>query len=165
MTGRRSFLKTSAALATMGLVPSLLPGLSEGSLLRAAGTDITAGTLPMAGNRPNVPERILPPRLKEGDRIGLVTPGSSITEEQLQDCVHKLEEQGFRSTYMDSVLSEYGYFAGRDQERADELMEMFTREDVDAIWCVRGGYGSIRILDLLWASPILTSSARNPSKR
>ncbi len=56
---------------------------------------------------------------------------------------------GFRTTYKDSVLSEYGYFAGKDPERADELMEMFTREDVDGIWCVRGGYGSIRILDLL----------------
>lgn len=81
--------------------------------------------------------------------IGLVTPGSSITEEQLGDCVLKLEEMGFRTTHLDSVLSEYGYFAGKDQERADELMTMFTREDVDAIWCVRGGYGSIRILDLL----------------
>ncbi|TFH27926.1 MAG: LD-carboxypeptidase, partial [Bacteroidia bacterium] len=56
---------------------------------------------------------------------------------------------GFRTAYNDTVLSEYGYFAGPDQERAEELMEMFAREDVDAIWCVRGGYGSIRILDLL----------------
>jgi muramoyltetrapeptide carboxypeptidase len=72
-----------------------------------------------------------------------------VTQEQLSDCISKLEELGFRTTYNDSVLSEYGYFAGKDQERADELMEMFTREDVDAIWCVRGGYGSIRILDLL----------------
>jgi muramoyltetrapeptide carboxypeptidase len=81
--------------------------------------------------------------------IGLVTPGSSIKEEQLNECILKFEELGFRTTHMDSVLSEYGYFAGKDQERADELMEMFTREDVDAIWCVRGGYGSIRILELL----------------
>jgi muramoyltetrapeptide carboxypeptidase len=97
----------------------------------------------------NIPERILPPRLKKGDKIGLVTPGSSVTEEQLNKVILKLEEKGFRTTHLDSVLSEYGYFAGKDQERADELMEMFTRKDVDAIWCVRGGYGSIRILDLL----------------
>ena len=95
------------------------------------------------------PERILPPRLEKGNLIGLVTPGSPISEEQLHDCIFKLEEMGFRTTHMDSVLSEYGYLAGKDRERADELMEMFTREDVDAIWCVRGGYGSIRILDLL----------------
>ena len=78
-----------------------------------------------------------------------MTPGSSVSEEELAGCIAKLEGLGFRTTYNDTVLSEYGYFAGPDQERADELMDMFAREDVDAIWCVRGGYGSIRILDLL----------------
>ena len=81
--------------------------------------------------------------------VGLVTPGSPVTELQLQQTILKLEEMGLRTTYDDSVLSEYGYFAGHDRERADELMRMFTRPEVDAIWCVRGGYGSIRILDLL----------------
>ena len=81
--------------------------------------------------------------------IGLVTPGSPVTEQQLAETVSKLEGLGFRTTYNDSVLSEYGYFAGKDRERADELMEMFTREDVNGIWCVRGGYGSIRILDMI----------------
>jgi len=129
MTDRRSFLKKTGALAAMSL---------------ATASGLKAGNLP--GTKP---ERILPPRLKKGDLIGLVTPGSSVNEEQLNDCIIKLEDLGFRTTYLDSVLSEYGYFAGKDQERADELMEMFSRDDVDAIWCVRGGYGSIRILDLL----------------
>ncbi len=129
MTDRRSFLRKSGALAAMTLASA--SGLKAGNF-----SGIQA-------------ERILPPRLKKGDLIGLVTPGSSVTEEQLIACVTQLEEMGFRTTYMDSVLSEYGYFAGKDQERADELMEMFSRDDVDGIWCVRGGYGSIRILDLL----------------
>jgi len=139
MSSRRSFLKTSAAMTALGLLP--------GSLLRASG-DYRIKASP-ALSVPTAPERILPPRLKEGDRIGLVTPGSPITVEQLKECILQLEDLGFQTTHMDSVLSEYGYFAGKDQERADELMEMFTRQDVDAIWCVRGGYGSIRILDLL----------------
>ena len=134
MTDRRSFLRKSGALAAMTLAS--VSGLKAGDLSGTRVRQIQA-------------ERILPKRLKKGDLIGLVTPGSSVSEEQLNDCVSKLEELGFRTTYNDSVLSEYGYFAGRDQERAAELMEMFTREDVDAIWCVRGGYGSIRILDLL----------------
>jgi muramoyltetrapeptide carboxypeptidase len=134
MTDRRSFLRKSGALAAMTLASA--SGLKAGELTGTSVSQIEA-------------ERILPLRLKKGDLIGLVTPGSSVSEEQLSNCIAKLEEMGFRTTYMDSVLSEYGYFAGKDQERADELMEMFTREDVDAIWCVRGGYGSIRILDLL----------------
>ena len=129
MTDRRSFLRKSGALAAMTL---------------ASASGLKAGTLP--GKQV---ERILPRSLKKGDLIGLVTPGSSVNEEQLNNCILKLEEMGFRTTYNDTVLSEYGYFAGKDQERAHELMDMFTREDVDAIWCVRGGYGSIRILDLL----------------
>ena len=112
-------------------------------------TMASASGLKAAGIHKDSVRRILPGRLMQGDRIGLVTPGSSVTEEQLNDCITKLEEMGFQTTWNDSVLSEYGYFAGKDRERADELMEMFTREDVDAIWCVRGGYGSIRILDLL----------------
>jgi len=134
MTDRRSFLRKSGALAAMTLASA--SGLKAGDLTRTRVSQIQA-------------ERILPLRLKKGDLIGLVTPGSSVTEEQLNDCISKLEALGFRTTYNDSVLSEYGYFAGKDQERAAELMDMFTREDVDAIWCVRGGYGSIRILDML----------------
>jgi len=141
-TDRRSFLRKSGALAALTLASAT--GLR-------AGTGNQAGTGTETGKQTGAPQpaRILPRRLKEGDTIGLVTPGSPINAEQLGECVAKLEGLGFRATYNDSVLSEYGYFAGTDQERAEELMEMFSREDVDAVWCVRGGYGSIRILDLL----------------
>ena len=128
MSSRRNFIKKTGALA---------------AVTAASFTGLHAGSL-----EPQAP-RIRPKRLNKGDLIGLVTPGSSVSEEELAECISKLEGQGFRTTYNDTVLSEYGYFAGPDQERAEELMEMFAREDVDAIWCVRGGYGSIRILDLL----------------
>jgi len=100
-------------------------------------------------HQPEKKPRVLPPALKQGDLIGLVTPGSPITEEQLEDAIQKIESLGYRTYYKDSVLSAYGYFAGKDQERADELMDMFTNKDIRGIWCVRGGYGSIRILKLL----------------
>ncbi|MEN8228555.1 MAG: LD-carboxypeptidase [Bacteroidota bacterium] len=132
MQSRGEFVKSLAALTVFSLMP------------------FSAAIAKQRTDRQSEPNpRIFPKRLKRGDLIGLVTPGSPITEEQLAETVSKLEGLGFRTTYNDSVLSEYGYFAGKDRERADELMEMFTREDVDGIWCVRGGYGSIRILDLL----------------
>jgi muramoyltetrapeptide carboxypeptidase len=129
MTTRRTFIRRTGSLAAMAL---------------ASASGLNAIDLPH-----QQPLRILPKRLKKGDLIGLVTPGSSVTGEQLAGCIANLEGMGFRTTYNDSVLSQYGYFAGTDRERADELMDMFTREDVEGIWCVRGGYGSIRILDLL----------------
>ncbi|MDF1575908.1 MAG: LD-carboxypeptidase [Bacteroidales bacterium] len=147
MTDRRAFLKQTGVLTAMTLASA--SGLKAGALAGQAAERTLPGTAADSAPSGRAMERILPARLKEGGRIGLVTPGSPVSEEQLTECIVKLEAMGFRTTYMDSVLSEYGYFAGRDQERADELMEMFTREDVDAIWCVRGGYGSIRILDLL----------------
>lgn len=135
MLNRRSFVRKSGALAalSMGSYTGLTAGLNTGTELEDAPKK----------------ERVLPQRLKRGDLIGLVTPGGPIHKEQLDETIVKLENLGFRTYFEDSVLSEYGYFAGPDQERADELMHMFTREEVDAIWCVRGGYGSIRILNLL----------------
>lgn len=94
-------------------------------------------------------EKILPKRLKEGAVIGLVTPAGVITEEQLNSTIEKVESYGYKAYYLPSVLSEYGYLAGTDQERAEELMHMFTNKIVDGILCVRGGYGGIRALDLL----------------
>lgn len=131
MADRRSFIKRSGAAAL----------LAAGS-----GTGLSAGIF--QDSREAKP-RLLPRRLKKGDLIGLVTPGAPIEEVQLNETVEKLEGLGFRTTWEDTVLSRYGYFAGPDQERADELMKMFSREEVRGIWCVRGGYGSIRILDML----------------
>jgi len=93
--------------------------------------------------------RTIPKHLEKGDVIGLITPGGPITKEQLDECIRQLEDLGFKTYHEETVLSEYGYFAGKDQERADELMSMFANKKVDGILCVRGGYGSIRILDLL----------------
>lgn len=109
----------------------------------------TAGTAMASLHAREEKVRILPSRLKKGDRVGLVTPGSPVTREQLDGAVERLKNQGFIPVYEESVLSEYGYFAGTDRERTDELMGMFEDKSVDVIWCVRGGYGSIRILDLL----------------
>jgi len=132
MLNRRKFIKSSAAITAFSLVPfsASMAQQQDGMQTRAT-------------------QKVLPKRLEEGDLIGLVTPGGTITEEQLFETIGKLEGFGFRTYYKDSVLSKYGYFAGTDQERADELMHMFANKDVDAILCVRGGYGSIRLLDHL----------------
>ena len=95
------------------------------------------------------PHRILPQRLKKSSLIGLVTPGSPITRKLLNDTIKKLESLGFRVYFKSSVLDEYGFFAGKDEERANELIHMFSNKEVDALFCVRGGYGAIRILDYL----------------
>ncbi len=143
MHNRRKFIKNTAGLTAFSLLP--FPALF------AKGFEQATVQKP----------RIFPKRLKEGDTIALVTPGGPIKNQQLKETIQKLEGLGFKTYYEDSVLSEYGYFAGSDQERANELMSMFTNKSVDGIVCVRGGYGSIRILDLLDFDMI----QQNPKRR
>ncbi len=94
-------------------------------------------------------QKIKPKRLKEGDTIALVTPGSYISEKELKDCIENLKQLGFKSVFIDSILNKTGYFSGNDKQRAEELIEMFSRKNIAGIMCARGGYGCARILPLL----------------
>lgn len=132
MTNRRKFIKKTAA----ALVASTLSPIVFSQAVHDINSEETL-------------EKIKPKRLKKGDTIGLVTPGGQIEKRQLDETVEKLEKLGFKTYYTNKVLAQYGYFAGTDQERAADIMHHFTNKKVDAILAIRGGYGAIRILDLL----------------
>lgn len=90
---------------------------------------------------------IHPPPLELGDTIAIVAPASWC--EGVEECAEKLKERGFQIKLPKNLHKRVGYLAGSDQERADALMEAWKDPNVKAIWCIRGGYGSGRILDLL----------------
>jgi muramoyltetrapeptide carboxypeptidase len=92
---------------------------------------------------------IKPARLKQGDTIAIVSPGSYITEEEKNESINELTNLGFKVTYSDRLMQKNGYFSARDEERAADLNEMFERKDVNGIICARGGYGCARILPYL----------------
>jgi len=92
---------------------------------------------------------IKPGRLKKGDRIALVTPGSYITEEEKQESIDNIRNLGFNVDYSDRLMQKNGYFSARDEERAADINEMFERKDIQGIMCARGGYGCARILPYL----------------
>jgi muramoyltetrapeptide carboxypeptidase len=95
------------------------------------------------------PVVIKPPRIKSGDKLAIVAPGSYISEEELQDSIKNLNQLGFETTYSEKILLQSGYFAGSDKDRADDLMKNFSDKSVNGIVCARGGYGCSRILPLL----------------
>jgi muramoyltetrapeptide carboxypeptidase len=100
--------------------------------------------------RPTLPiSRIKPPRLQPGDTIGIVAPASNIKRELLEAGCAALRRLGYKPFYFDSILDKNLYFAGSVDRRAHELDEMFTRDDVRAIVCARGGYGANYLLDTL----------------
>ncbi len=92
---------------------------------------------------------IIPKPLKQNDTIGLVAPAFAITNEQLEQSINNLQELGFKTKHTDIVLKKHGYFAGTDEQRANDLMQMFADKEINGIMCIRGGYGTSRICNLL----------------
>jgi len=93
--------------------------------------------------------RVKPPALKPGDVVGIVAPASDIKRELLEAGCEALRTLGYKPFYFDSILQRDLYFAGSHERRAHELQAMFERDDVRAIICARGGYGSNYLLQAL----------------
>jgi len=96
-----------------------------------------------------MPSRIKPPALRPGDTVGIVAPASNIHRDALEAGCQALRSLGYRPFYLDSIFEKDVYFAGSANRRARELKEMFVRDEVRAIVCARGGYGSNYLLPLL----------------
>jgi muramoyltetrapeptide carboxypeptidase len=90
-----------------------------------------------------------PLSLRRGDMVGIVAPASNVDRPMLETGCQALRELGYKPFYFESILERDVYFAGSIERRARELEEMFLREDVRAIICARGGYGSNYLLDRL----------------
>jgi muramoyltetrapeptide carboxypeptidase len=92
---------------------------------------------------------IRPSALRPGEIVGIVAPASNVKPDDLEAGCAALRELGYTPFYFDSILERDLYFAGSATRRARELEDMFTRDEVRAIICARGGYGSNYLLDLL----------------
>lgn len=88
-------------------------------------------------------------QLKAGDKIGLITPSSPISEEDLKTAIQNIKSLGLKPEYLPSVIGREGFFAGSALSRADELHYFFKKKNIRAVMSVRGGYGSFEMLDLL----------------
>ncbi len=85
-------------------------------------------------------------KLKKGQTLGLIAPSSPITAKKFDKSVNNLENLGFKLKLGKSVKESQGYLAGTDSQRLEDLHNMFSDPEVDGIWCIRGGYGSGRLL-------------------
>src|ERR1700687_932367 len=90
----------------------------------------------------------IPPYLQKGDTIGLVCPAAYMMVEKVQTCIHTLQEWGYRVKTGTTIGGgPTSYFSGTDEERLADFQEMLDDEEVKAILCARGGYGTGRIID------------------
>ena len=107
--------------------------------------------------------RIKPRALRPGDKVGIVAPASNVKRELLEAGCDGLRRAGYEPFYFESILERDLYFAGSAERRARELEEMFTRDDLRAIVCARGGYGSNYLLPALDSKTIdLEKIAKHP---
>ena len=96
------------------------------------------------------PPVIKPPRLKEGDTVGMVLPASmSFEADNLGRARAQLEALGFRVKIGAHALGRYGYLAGEDRDRAADINTMFADREVAGISCFTGGWGTPRLLPYL----------------
>jgi len=92
---------------------------------------------------------IRPAALETGATVGVVAPASNIDEKALRLGTRNLQRMGYEPVFLESILSSDIYFAGSVVRRAAELEAMFDNDDLGAILCARGGYGSNYLLPLL----------------
>jgi muramoyltetrapeptide carboxypeptidase len=92
---------------------------------------------------------IKPPRLKIGDTVGLISPASIIESQDIEDAKQALQKLGLQIKTGTHILDRYGYLAGKDLDRAQDINIMFADQSVKAIIAMRGGWGCNRIIPLL----------------
>ncbi|MCC2590423.1 LD-carboxypeptidase [Chryseobacterium sp. MFBS3-17] len=92
---------------------------------------------------------ILPPSLKKGDRIAVISPAGAVHEEQLHAGIEMIKDQGYEPVPGRHLYTRYsnGYtYAGNEKQRIQDLNRAFADEDIAAIWASRGGYGCQHLL-------------------
>jgi len=90
-----------------------------------------------------------PSPLFPGARIGVIAPAGCVDRGALLTGVAAIEGQGYSVVLAPGVFQTKGYLAGEAASRAGDLMSFLYRDDIAAIFCARGGFGSIQMLDFL----------------
>ncbi|CAL2089614.1 Muramoyltetrapeptide carboxypeptidase [Tenacibaculum sp. 190524A02b] len=94
---------------------------------------------------------VTPPYLQKGDTVALVAPAGILKNRKnvIDKAKQLLEDWGLKVVYGKHMFNQGNHFAGTDDERCQDFQEAMDNPNVKAIWCARGGYGSVRILDKL----------------
>ncbi|WP_395045577.1 LD-carboxypeptidase [Flavobacterium sp.] len=92
---------------------------------------------------------IAPPYLKKGDTIAIVATARKNIEDNLQPAISWLKNWGLEVVIGSTIGLDKNQLAGTDEQRAADFQTQLDNPNIKAIWCVRGGYGTVRMLDLL----------------
>lgn len=88
-----------------------------------------------------------PPKLKPGDKIAIVATARKISPDEIKPALEIMKKWGFETVFGRNLFREENQYAGSDNERAEDLQWALDDENIKAILCARGGYGTVRIID------------------
>ncbi|MBB5210760.1 S66 peptidase family protein [Microbulbifer hydrolyticus] len=135
---------------------TLIQSLLSAPLLGAAAASAGSKVRPLASNgysqggADDGSQLLRPRRLEQGMTVGLVTPASNAWEdEDIRFAGDVVRSLGFEVKEGKHLYRRTQYLAGPDEARAEDMNYMFADPDVDAVFCLRGGYGTPRILPML----------------
>jgi len=92
---------------------------------------------------------IIPPFIKPGDKIGIVSTASKIDRQVVEPAIELLLSLGFAVEVGEHTFSSFHQFSSTDYERASDLQIMLNDQEIKAIICSRGGYGTLRTIELI----------------
>lgn len=92
---------------------------------------------------------ITPPYLKKGDTIAIVATARKNIDDNLKPAIEWLKNWGLEVKIGTTIGLDQNQLAGTDTQRAEDFQAQLNNPNIKAIWCVRGGYGTVRMIDLL----------------
>jgi muramoyltetrapeptide carboxypeptidase len=118
------------------------------TLLKSMGVLAITAATPFKSFAQPTKEIVKPFRLRKGDTVGLITPASRPFEIERAkiEAKEKMASLGFKVKFGKNVNKRWGYLAGSDEERVEDIHNFFEDDDVKAIIAIRGGYGTGRLL-------------------
>src|SRR5690606_12325674 len=92
-----------------------------------------------------------PPYLQAGDTVAIVAPSGILKNRtaEIEKAKTLLKSWGLFAVVGKNIFNQNNHFAGTDQERSEDFQKALDDPKISAIWCARGGYGAVRILDKL----------------
>ena len=87
--------------------------------------------------------------LKKGDKIGIIAPSVGLKDKDIAPTIDYFKKIGLKPILANNLTKDYRYMAGSDKERANSINKFFKNTDIKALFCLRGGAGATRMLDLL----------------
>lgn len=118
-------------------------------MVHGIGAKVTGHLRTMAPN-----ELLRPPSLRKGDTIAIIPTARAIVLDELKDGIALAESWGLRVRLGEGIGRKHFQQAGSDEQRAADLQAAINDPMVQAIWCARGGYGTVRIMDRVDLSPL-----------